>query len=333
MNIERSLASVQTISDKKPIKGADLIEAVKIKGWWVITKVNEFQIGDPCIYFEIDSFLPIEAAYEFLRSRCYQYSSSLGEGFKLKTLKLKGQLSQGLAIPYLGTEPVSTDLTKALNVQKWEVAPSIVLGSDRLGKFPSFIPRTDQERCQNLSYEIAEAFNNKEVFEITRKLDGSSITTYFNNGYVGVCSRNFELKADSKSDTAFIKCARISKLMSSLEALALNIAVQGELIGEGIQGNPEGIQGTSIAIYNIFDIDKQEYLNPRDRMDLVNKLIGLGYKGSHVPVVTTAPLSSGDVENLLTMADAIGGEGLVFKSTSRDFSFKAISNKYLLKES
>lgn len=124
----RELASIQVIKDIQPIKDADNIVVVSILGWKVVSKKGEFSLGDKCVYFEVDSFLPIEERYEFLRSSSYRNNDFMGEGFRLKTIKLRGQLSQGLALPLQEFPEISeevaiagTEVTELLKIKKWEL--------------------------------------------------------------------------------------------------------------------------------------------------------------------------------------------------------------------
>ena len=95
----RKLASIQKIRSVEPIEGADYIELVHVLGWQCVANKGQFKEGDWCIYFEIDSFLPIRESFEFLRKSSYKRNDYMGEGFLLKTMKFKGQISQGLVMP------------------------------------------------------------------------------------------------------------------------------------------------------------------------------------------------------------------------------------------
>lgn len=103
----RKLASVVTIDQLLPIEGADKIEVATMngKGWKVVVAKGEFHPGDMALYYEIDSFLPPnDERYAFLKDRCLRRFVSksgqvLREGIKIKTIKLRGQVSQGLLIP------------------------------------------------------------------------------------------------------------------------------------------------------------------------------------------------------------------------------------------
>ena len=194
--------------------------------------------------------------------------------------------------------------------------------------FPSFIPKTDQERIQNIP---AKKLINKE-YEVSIKLDGSSMTVFFNNGQYGVCSKNRLL--DDTDLSNFTNTANKYNLSETLKEYGANIAIQGELIGEGIQKNRENIKGHDYYVYNIFNIDSQEYLSVRQK----NKVIeNLGLKS--VPLLYDTPFvisNELDKAEILKMAEgpslfSKNREGLVFKSYDNSISFKAISNKYLLK--
>lgn len=88
--MERKLASIQIISDLKPIEGADKIEVATCLGWQCVVKKGEFKIGDKCIYWEIDSIVDsTNPIFEFMKER----------KFRVKTQKFLKTLSQGLLMP------------------------------------------------------------------------------------------------------------------------------------------------------------------------------------------------------------------------------------------
>ena len=174
----RKLATVRTISDIKPIDGADRIQAYQIDGWWVVDQKDAYKIGDKVIYFEIDSMLPIKPEFEFLRKSCYKKLQDGTEGFRLKTIRLKGQVSQGLIMPLTFEANEGDDVTEQLGVVKYEPPVPAQLSGKVKGNFPSFIPKTDEERIQNLKKYVGK-LQGKAVY-ITEKLDGSSFTCFFN---------------------------------------------------------------------------------------------------------------------------------------------------------
>jgi RNA ligase (TIGR02306 family) len=335
----RKLATIRVISQLKPIENADLIEIAVIDGWEVVIKKDEFNVGDLCVYFEIDSWIPYELAPFLKRGKePREYQGVKGE--RLRTIKLKGQISQGLALPMdivnlLGN--IGDDVTEYLNILKWEPVIPAQLAGKLAGNFPSFIPKTDQERIQNYGRTL-ENLQGLQVWEVTEKLDGSSMTVFRNtvNGetHIGVCSRNYELKMED-TDNSFVSTTIKLRIHEKLNLHNINVAIQGELIGPGIQGNAYNLSEAEFYVFDIFDIDKQEYYSPRRRQFICE---ALGIK--HTPTFADYETDSRTtVSELLTFAEGQSmlnpktkREGLVFKNlTDPSKSFKSISNSWLLK--
>lgn len=336
--MERKMVTIRKIDSIHPIEGADLIHAVKIGGWTVVAqKSMGYEVGHLVCYAEIDSFIPTEVA-PFLTQAGKEPKEYQGiKGERLRTKKLKGVISQGLLLPLSVLDNVESELMEGLDVSaplgvvKWE-PPAEFQSPDAKGLFPSFIPKTDQERIQNLSKDFQKWKEEGTTWEVTEKLDGSSMTVFYKDGEVGVCSRNLELKEDENN--TFWKAAKSSGAYPVLKNKGLNIALQGELVGPGIQGNKYGLTDHVYFIYDIFDIDKQEYFLPEERQKFVKDTFL-----NHVPVLDSAlALKEESIEDVLKSAEAksiVGAyperEGLVFKSMTTQDSFKAISNKWLCK--
>lgn len=379
--MERKLASIQKIGSIIPIEGADAIEMVTVNSWKVVTKKGEFKEGDLCVYFEIDSFLPVEKEFEFLRKSSYKKMGDK-EGFRLKTIKLRGQVSQGLCLPLSILENDSemkigiskqpwgdqlqlgpyddaivieegADVTDYLGVLKYEAPIPAQLAGKVKGGFPGFIRKTDEERIQNMTRD----FENMKAHQyyITEKLDGSSATYYFRDGVFGVCSRNLEL-ADpgefvpgtvvgddgverDKKENSFWKVAKEMKIAEKLGSVGENYAIQGELIGEGIQGNPYKIKGHTLRVFNVFNIDNQEYLGLDEMREFLNKVNVDDTPLELVPVINEDYKLHETIEEILQYAEGKSvlysgaeREGIVIRNKDKSISFKAISNKFLLKE-
>ena len=335
--MERKLASIRKINDIQPIEGADMIELAIVDGWKVVVAKNvNHKVGDLVVYCEIDSFLPIKEEFEFLRKSSYKKMVDGTEGFRLKTIKLRGQVSQGLilpihVLPLLEMVHEGQDVTEMLGIVKYEPPIPAELSGKVKGLFPSFLRKTDEERIQNLSGEI-ETWKNK-TFYITEKLDGSSATFYYKDGEFGVCSRNLELL--ETEDNTFWKVARQLDLENKMKDFDVNISLQGELIGEGIQGNPYKIKGQTVKFFNLFDIDLQEYHS----LSMFETVVKNRFKLETVPVLERHFQLPKTVEDILKYADGkselnrtFDREGVVIRSLDRKVSFKAISNKFLLNE-
>ena len=331
---ERKLATIRRIAEVKPIEGADLIEAIRVDGWWVVAKKGEFPVDSLAVYMEVDSFVPTEIA-PFLTKAGHEPKEFEGvKGERLRTVKLRGQLSQGLLLP-ISILPTTTvievgnDVTELLGVLKWERPISPQLYGQAKGYFPSFLRKTDQERVQNIGVQLQYYIN--QTFEVTIKLDGSSCTIFSYNEEDGVCSRNLELKRDENN--AFWKIALEYDIHKKIRAYGKNLAVQGELIAPNIQSNYEKVNKPEFYVFDIFDVDKQEYMLPKERQEFC-KILNI----PHIPIIDKAFSMIDNVDMLLDMAEGNGmnvgvkREGLVFKHNNSEFSFKAISNSYLLKE-
>ena len=328
----RKMATVRVIDSILPIPDADSIECAVIGGWKIVTKKGEYRPGDLAVYCEIDSWIPHELAPFLSKGEPKEYNGVKGE--RLRTARLRKQLSQGLLLPLvcLGRLIVEegADVSEELGIQKWEAPVSPQLAGQVKGNFPSQIPKTDQERVQNLKRELEN--HDSVLFEVTEKMEGSSMTCYLIDGEFGVCSRNMDLKRDENN--TFWKVAIEEDIEQKLRAYgADNIAIQGELIGPCIQGNIYKLISHHFKVFDVYDIQEGHYLLPEERKAFVDA-IGL----KHVPVLGTHLLVDPDIDSILLTAEGASAlnpnqerEGVVYKSMNSQFSFKAISNKYLLK--
>jgi len=352
----RKLVTFRTVHDIRPIENADMIELAIVDGWQLVIKKDEFKIGDRAVYLEVDSFLPIRPEFEFLRKSSYK-KMGLDEGFRLKTIRLRGEISQGLLLPLkslnLTGDEDEDSLATLLDVKLYEQPVPAQLAGTVAGLFPSFIPKTDQERVQNLTGKLwgtgrtvtyTDGEGNevqkeippapKRKYEVSEKLDGSSGTFYNYNDSFGVCSRNLELKEDAEN--SFWKIAHTYGLREKMKSH--NVAIQGELCGDGIQKNKYRLRGQDLYVFDIYDIDKQRYFSPEERTTFLSSVL---------PDLKTVPILERNFElpasvgELLEYAQGPSTvyakqerEGLVFKEENDlgRFSFKAISNNFLLKE-
>lgn len=335
----RQMATIRKIKEIRPIENADAIEVAVVDGWKVVVKKNEFNVGDLAVYVEIDAWVPTELAPFLSRDKEPREYNGI-EGERLRTVKLRGQISQGLllsryvVLDKVGEIQEGQNVSELLNIQKWEASVPVQMTGEMKGSFPSFIPKTDQERVQNLVKEIKD--HSGKFFEITEKLEGSSMTCYLYNGEFGVCSRNVDLKRDEEN--SFWKVAIEKNIEEKMRSLGDNFAIQGELIGPGVQGNIYKLSKLDYQIFDVFDIADGEYKYPSERYDIVN-FLGL----THVPVINKAVVLNNNVEEILSFAEGKSllnvqqeREGIVYKALnntlSKIFTFKSISNKYLMKQ-
>lgn len=336
--MERKLVTIREVTEIIPIDGADRIELAMIGGWQCVVKKGEFKVGDFGFYFEIDSFLPVRKEFEFLGKTRKIHTGE--EGYRLKSIRLKGQLSQGLLLPdsLFPEIKVTTDLehdyTKEFGVMLWTIPLPQHLGGVCKSTFPThIIPKTDQERIQNLSRWF-DKYKDVE-FEETEKMDGSSMTCYLYKDEFGVCSRNQDLV--ETEGNAFWKAARKNNIEKWLRIHNLRIAIQGELCGPGIQKNRLQLKEVDFYVYDVWVIEEQRYMNSEERLQLC-KLLELKHVPHNRDYVKILSKTMKEVLTHVQVKSCFGDfqqEGNVFKSKDpvdgKIISFKAINNNYLLK--
>lgn len=334
---ERALATIRRISALQPIEGADKIELAVVDGWKVVVKKGDHQVGQLAVYLEIDSWVP-HALAPFLTKNSTPKIYNGVEGNRLRTIKLRGQISQGLLLPASVVSEDQTflvegsNVTAELGIQKWEKEIPASLAGVMKGNFPAGVPKTDQERIQNIKPKTLEDYAEYHVWEVTEKLDGSSATFYLDTeGEFHVCSRNVNLKYDPEN--SFWKIAERYKIREMMLHYDMHgTAIQGELVGPGIQGNQYGLQDIDFFVFDIYSVTQGRYTTSNERLYL-SEILRL----NHTPVLSEGTKITADKDRLLKIAECyslINGsvaEGLVFKSISDpSISFKAINNNWLL---
>lgn len=283
----RHLATIRQIKEICPIEGADKIEVAVVDGWeCVVAKADGYKMGDKVVYIEVDSILPATEQFEFMKK--YRY--------RVKTIKLRKQISQGLIIPFSSVSSnheVGDDVTEELGITKYDPEAQKeqsfykVLGSSnkipwwvrklsqyskgrwiltnifhrKITKyFPSWIKKTDEERIQNLPRLVRDIKAQHIGLGVTEKLDGTSATYFLYKGEFGVCSRNLWLI--SEDDSPYWEMAKKYHLKEVLQNMADEFGVgkvvlQGEIVGEGIQKNPLKQTDRKLYLFNVILDDKR----------------------------------------------------------------------------
>lgn len=368
----RELAYVQQIKALKPIPGADAIECAEILGWEVVVKKGDFQVDDLVIYCEIDSVLPELPAFEFLRPR----------KFRIKTVKLRGQISQGIAFPLstihqvdptfkLSSLKIGQDVTDLLKITKYDPEATLDQGQSQAKKswlasrwswikwklfgfkptqrdsFPSDVPKTDEERVQKMGSALLKR-QGQEVY-ITEKLEGTSATFIYrrHNSWLAdllgkshtfqVCSRNrivFDSSKGGQSTSYWMQVAEEYDLRGKLRKLNRNLALQGEIIGPGIQKNVYKLSVLELRLFLIFDLDKRAYLPYSEFVAVAQELDLLV-----VPMVDIYAILQNSIKHYVDLSKGksqinptVLREGIVIRSLTDNFSFKSINPEYLLKQ-
>lgn len=329
---DRSLAYVARVDRVDEIPGADAIEVLSVRGWKCVAKKGEFEVGSLCVYIESGSVLPELECFEFMREK----------KFRLKTVRLRGQVSQGLAMPlkilpnyiYYGY-----DVTALLGVKKYIPKAAGEKNGNGMpkGNFPDFIRKTDEPNIQNCGWVLAAFQDDKWVAH--EKLDGSSMTIFLRNGVFGVCSRNLEIKPDEPG--RFTDIVKQDNLEEKIRRLGLlDVAVQGELCGPGIQGNKYGLTRLQFFPFQIFDINFKEYFDHSDFVLACRRM-----KLEPVPCIWQGKLDGRGVKEVVEMAVIRSrlakdkwAEGLVFRPEvevvdyrGNRVSFKAKNPEFLIK--
>lgn len=357
----RRLATIEQITAITAIPDADAIVCARVRGWDVVVKRDEFAVGDLCVYIEVDSLLDVtDPAFAFLASRGVRTDAEGNSGHVLKTARLRGQYSQGLVLP-VGTFPAlegvtaggaaGVDVTELLPVRRWNPPMPAALAGKVIGRRPSWIPMTDEDRVEN----VGDILNVRDVdWFATEKIDGTSTTVYVNpdpaNGFdpgvpgtwagvYGVCSRNLDLAYD-ETQTQWVLAVRLGLHdLCAREWPGSRVAVQGETYGEGVQGNPLKVRGQAFAVFTVL-VDGREL----PRADWPAWLVGFAVP--EVPGLVFPGSVEGAVAQVEVLESVVApgraAEGVVWRA--RDAarvilpdgmnvraSFKAISRKYLLK--
>lgn len=343
----RKFASIQKIWKIEPIEGADRIELAHVLGWQCVVNKGQFKEMDVAVYFEVDSFLPLRPDFEFLKASSYRNTNVMGEGFRLRTMRFRGQISQGLLLPVTqfkelsGDFKLGDDVSEILGVRKWEIEERITTGGTVIGTLPYDIPHTDETRVQ-AEPDLINEFAGIEYY-ISTKMDGSSHSVCIDENGFHVTGHNYEYKDDGKSDFyEYVKGRKIQdKLVAYMKKQNLEtLTIQGELCAPGIQKNRLKISRPEWYVFTVRENGKRVGL---DELLYVCEQLNL----EHVPIEERdydLPEKYSSVESLLERADGKYSsgewkEGIVIRPVEPVFcklinaslSMKVVSNKYLVK--
>ena len=374
---EKKLVTVERISNVSKHPNADNLYIVQIQGYNVLINLKTMYgdinpqslINQQVVYFQIDSVLP-EA---FKNQPFWEYLDCSYMGKRIKSVKLRGVVSQGLILNINSVKNIFTDfdtnvmdgqnLTNYFGVikyyQPYDIEGPFYNGSSETGKiiksmpheslrpFPQCIPKTDQPRLQSNMNLLNNADNR--LFTATIKYDGQSTTWYHNNGKTGVCSRNFEIDLEYDKETSerykesdrFRFIEKKYNIFDKLLKLKLNIAIQGELYGNMINGNHHCKKDIDLAVFDIYDIDNKMYMNHHDVKrfcsELELKMVDIVFEDEKCISKNIQPWL--DIANKQTYKNdtnkILPAEGIVVKSSDGHtpyISFKVISQEFLLKK-
>lgn len=334
----RKLASIVVVKAIEPIEGADAIELARIAGWQCVVKKGEFQAGDLGVYLEIDAVPPDDDRFRWLWTpKKGPAPTSRPASFRIRTLRLRGALSQGLLQPLakIGVTGVEgDDVTELLGVTKYEPPSPSGMGEYR-GPFPGIAAKTDETRVQSFPGLLDEL--RGRPFVATVKCDGTSATFLLVDGELHVCGRNHSILDGENLYWYVARKYAISEVLAKAPYLIL----QGEVVGPGIQKNPMGLKDKTLVVFSVFDRTAARYFSDAELRDFC-AANGL----TPVPLAFSGDAFDETVESLLAKAEGHyegttnEREGIVLrprdgglsKILGGRLSFKAISNKFLLAE-
>lgn len=357
----RQLATIRTVASTRPIQGADRIEVAQVDGWECVVKKGEFEVGQHIVYVEVDSVMPERPEFEFLRDR----------KFRVRTIKLRGQVSQGLVLPLdilpAGNYKLGDDVTELLGVTKYDPEAQqealllakqpetpanpiakflmrfkwyrrLFMKPKRKGGFPDWIVKTDETRIQNLTTLFDIESKKGTQFSVTEKVDGQSATYFLQKVSrrkyeFGVCSRNIRLGTPDNS--SYWKIARkydIENVLKKLVGEYQTIVLQGEICGDGIQGNKYRISGYDLFAFNLIYPDHK-----CTTAEIKEVLAPFGIKS--VPIVEEGKVLPETIAELVEYSKGKSvvrkeqkREGVVMRNVQSGISFKVINPDFLLAE-
>lgn len=361
---KRKLASIQKIIDIQPIEGSDFLDVATVLGWHcVIAKKDNFKVGDLVVYFEVDSLLPMLPEFEFLSKGSSPKKMLIDNkevtGHRIKTIRLRGQISQGLVMPLsILPKPISIlfpeipaiaerydyakvegyDVTEILGVYKYEPPLAGELKGKARGTFPGFIPKTDETRLQSVPF-ILDRYKDTP-FYVAEKIDGTSATFFVKNGEFHACGRTIDWLDDGVN--SFWQVAKELDLEKKMRDRGIDdrVALQGELVGPKIQKNTLNFAKPTVLFFNAYDFQNSKYYNFGDFLILMKEL-GL----QTVPIISDSFKLLPTVDEMVTYATRKSlinpnswAEGIVIRPGMERIdadlgrlSFKVINPEYLLK--
>lgn len=332
------LASIEVIKNIRKHPNADSLEIAEVLGWQTIVKKGIHKEGDKVVFITIDSIVPSYHWSDFLADK-----NNPDKHIRIKNIKLRGEYSSGFVVPLSEFTPsftlhdVGADLTELLGIKKYVKEIPAHLAGENIGDFPtSLASKTDEDNGLNDPELVQKVLHSEPEVTVTQKIDGSSITLIVESGELKqVCSRNLS-KKDTDNST-FWKAARKLNIPQNFTG-----AIQGELAGNGIQGNPLKLEDLRIFVFQIktggiymsYDVMKSFCENELkcDVVPLIAKL----------EVASTIKLWADPLQKLQELADkqkyASGweAEGIVVRPSSyprsfqsrRPLGFKLINRNY-----
>lgn len=348
------LSVISTIKSIKPIEGKDRIVLANVENYNVIVNKEDFKEGDKCIYIFYDSFLPVKPEYEFLRKRCF--TERFGGGFRIKSMKMGGVISEGLVLPLnilpkeyqnakvgtvldevigvrnyeeLAEEEENTSNTKASS--KWYMKFKFIrrlVGKwySRQKKVYAYpCPKSDEENIEKIWDKVKDS---DQVFYRSIKKEGQAATFIIRKKkFYCFSHNNYVEKGNWKS--AAVKYNMKNTLPLVNKYFKTEVAIQGEICGPGIQKNIYKYEDLQFFLYGAYDSKTGRRMN-------INELHEIA-KIMNIPEVTYLESKHilGSVEEMLEDCNIKPNnnlypyeEGVVWRTYDGSIHFKCKSRPY-----
>lgn len=365
----RDLAYIAKIDNLAPILEKDRIELATVAGWNVIVEKGKYFVGELVVYCEYDTILPANNPhFEFLRKRCY---SSLYNGFRIQNMKMAGVFSQGIVFPLSILPPENKkgsvykeglSVTDILGIQKYDPEAKIELNSVKKnskflkfflknkyfrqiwkklntkpkGEYPETVKKSDEINIQKIFEEFKENYNT-EKFYVSEKIEGQASTFLLQKNKYRFFSHNIEVT--KAGNTNWERISKNENLEKKLRAYKkkhkIELAIQGEIVGPGIQKNIYGLGGLQLFVYKITDVKTGKAFNFYKMAEIAREMLL-----PIVPVLTTKKTLEefSSVDEILAYSNGesilrkgVKREGVVFRSMeNQSIGFKVKSPEYLM---
>lgn len=328
---EMTVATIGKLVEILPIEGADRIEAAtvvcgKVGKWSGVVQRGQLHLGDLVEVYLQDCIVPSTERFAFMEARKYI----------VRMVRLRGVPSECLIMPLsemFGATPdpalcIGADISEVMHCEKYEKPLPANMSGEALGNFPAFVPKTDELNFQAAPHLVNALIGH--AFYITEKADGSSATVFRHVGHFGCCSRNLELK-ETENNSIW----RIARQYDLEHKLPNELAIQFEVVGPGIQGNPMGLKAAEPRLFNVYDISDRRYYGYDGVLDICKTIefpmVSLDTLGDSFPSYTD--------EELRRLAEGVypngkRREGIVIRPTreasvmGERVSFKVINLQY-----
>lgn len=325
------VAVIGKIIEIRPIDGADFIQAATVvcgdAGKWSGVVGKDVAVDELVTVFLQDALLPPNERWAFMEKHKW----------RVRMARFKGVPSECLIVKGAPEMPIGTDMAEALGVTKFEKPIPQGMQGDFVGAFPGHIPKTDEPNFQSVPEMVA--LMHTGPWYATEKADGTSATAYVDDAGLHVCSRNWELKEFTESGGKNVYWAAARRY--GLERLPQGVALQFEVVGPGVQGNPMGLAELEARAFTLRDTKSHRYMPLADLLNACSVLnmpmaLILGDsatwapRASHINGRGLPVFTDDELRKLAEIKYPNGkhGEGIVIRALDSAWSFKVINLKY-----